>query len=55
MVVVKGTKGVHVRGKYVIPLDVNVNHLAFSTIRNVMGTCHDIIINDNISTLKFYT
>lgn len=51
-VVVKNTKGVHVRGKYVIPLDVNVSHLAFSKIQNVIGTCHDVIIKDNISTLK---
>lgn len=50
--VAKDTKGVHVRGKYVIPLNINVNHLAFSTIQNVIGTCHDVIIKDKISTLK---
>jgi len=39
--VVKDIKDVHVRGN-VTPINVNVNHLAFCAIQNIMEVCHEI-------------
>jgi len=44
-VVVKDTKGLLVKGN-VTPIDVNVNHLEFCAIQNVMEACY-VIIKDN--------
>jgi len=38
----------------VTPIDVNVNHLAFCAIKNVMEACHVIIKDKGSLTLKFY-
>jgi len=46
---VKDIKSVHVKGN-VTPVDVNVNHLTFSTIQNIMRVWH-VLIKDNILTL----